>query len=371
MDAVPPSLPTGPTATPRGRTTRPALHPGSRPASVSAPVGSAPATGHLALLLLAVALVAAASGCATRSSQGPVPAPATNATAATTATATTWPRYTLRATRTVQLTPPPGRPFEASALLFLPDGSLITVGNTHGPTPYRIDLPPAGPDATLVALTNWFPSNAVARAIGTVGLALDCEGLALDERGRLYVCEERQRWILRGDTNGVVERLPIDWSPARQHFSSVDANASFEGIAIGNGHLYVANERSSPVILDLDLRSLQLRRDFVIQPSRSSLLGLHYSDLCWFEGRLWILCRQHQVVLQVDPDSRRVLAEFDYGELEDRLGYVTGLPLGIMEGLAVDAHHLWLVTDNNGHDRRSARGDRRPTLLQCPRPDRP
>ncbi len=279
-----------------------------------------------------------------------------------------WPIHSLRSIQNTLLTPPRGSQFDASGLQLMPDGTILTVGNTHGPTPYRIDFLPGGLEAKLVPLTNYFATNAVIAALGANHHTLDCEGLALDDHGRLYECEERERLILRSDNAGHVERLPIDWTPVKGYFSSVDPNASFEGIAIGGGRLYVANERSSPVIITVDLDTLKVKRDFVIQPSKSSWLGLHYSDLCWFDHHLWILCRQHYVVLEVDPSSRRVLAEYDYREIEERLSYVTGLPLGIMEGLAVDRDFIWLVTDNNGDVRKGARKDRRPTLIKCPRP---
>jgi hypothetical protein len=281
-----------------------------------------------------------------------------------------WPHHTLRAEQTTLLTPPRGKRFDASGLQILPDGSLITVGNTHGATPYRIDFLPDRREAKLVPVTDYFPSNAVAEAtVGRQG-ALDCEGFALDSRERLYVCLERERWILRSDRAGHVERLPIDWKPVKKYFSAIDPNASFEGIAIGGNRLYVANERSSPVIIEVDLDSFKVKRDFVVYPSKSSLLGLHYSDLCWFENHLWILCRQHYVVLEIDPATHHVLAEYDYREIEDRLGYATGLPIGIMEGLAVERDYLWLVTDNNGDPRKGTRNDQRPTLIKCRRPDR-
>lgn len=41
-----------------------------------------------------------------------------------------------------------------------------------------------------------------------------------------------------------------------------------------------------------------------------------------------------------------------------------------MEGLAVNRDFIWLVTDNNGLGRVRHREDLRPTLFQCPRPDR-
>ncbi len=282
-----------------------------------------------------------------------------------------WPVHQLRAVQTTLLTPPTGSQFDASGLAIFPDGSIVTVGNEHGPTPYRIDFQPGFKEAKLTPLTNYFSTGAVARAAGGQPVNLDCEGLALDPNGQLYLCEERHRWILRGNAAGQVEVLPIDWTPVKRYFSTVDPNASFEGVAVGGGRLYVANERISPVIITVDLASLKVKRDFVIYPTKSSWLGLHYSDLCWFDNHLWILCRQNYVVLEVDPSSQRVLAEYDYREIEENLSYVTGLPVGIMEGLAVDKDFIWLATDNNGDGRKGARNDRRPTLIKCPRPSRP
>jgi len=187
------------------------------------------------------------------------------------------------------------------------------------------------------------------------------------------VCEEKNRWILRCDARaGRVERLPIDWSPVQRFFNGLDPNASFEGIAIGHGKLYVANERTAPVIIVVDLETLKVTGHFEAYPQAGSFFGTHYSDLCWSVGRLWVLCRQHRVVLEIDPETRQVLAEFDYRAVEDALGYKTGLPIsvGLMEGLAVDRDSIWLLTDNNGMGRGGAARDIRPTLVRCRRPDR-
>jgi hypothetical protein len=200
---------------------------------------------------------------------------------------------------------------------------------------------------------------------------LDCEGIARDEEGRLYLCEESQRWILRCTPGGdKVERLPIDWSPVRGFFTRIDPNASFEGLTIGEGKLFVANERSSPLIIVADLKHLKVKEHFVVYPSSPSLLGTHYSDLAWFDRRLWVLLRHDRVVLEVDPRRKRVIAEYDYRVAEDRLGYRKYLPTGLMEGLWVDEEFIWLLTDNNGLGHADAPKDTRPTLVKCKRPPR-
>ena len=273
-------------------------------------------------------------------------------------------RYVLHADRQISLNAPG---FQASGLLQTTTGDLLTI-NDRGPTLYRVAFRSGAHSAEVVPVTDCFTASQVAPFTPQPPQHLDCEGIAQDPLGRLYICEEGQRWILRCDpASGTVERLSVDWTPVAKSFSS-DGNASFEGIAIGDGKLYVANERSDPLIIVVDLTSLRIIDSFVIQPLTPSFLGiLHYSDLSWHNGHLFVLCRHHRVVLEADPATHQVLAEYDYREIEDSLGYRTRYPTGLMEGLAVDDNTVWLVTDNNGLPR--ANGDTRPTLIHCPRLD--
>jgi len=302
-----------------------------------------------------VALLLLLAGCAT-SPKPASPPPASPA------------QYTLGAEKVLQLNLPGGKEFDASGLLLTPSGDLLTI-NDRGPTLYRIEFLPGAAEANLLPLPNCFTASQLAPFSREKTGHYDSEGIAQDQEGRLYICEEANRWILRCDPKaGLVERLPIDFSSVKSYFSA-DPNASFEGIAIGNGKLYVANERSNPVIIVVDLRSMKVIDHFQVYPQKFSLLGTHYSDLSWYDGKLFVLCRQHRVVLQVDPDSHTVLAEYDYQDLEDRLGYNKQFPgVGIMEGLAVERDYFWLATDNNGFARRGHPNDIRPTLLKCPRP---
>jgi len=290
--------------------------------------------------------------------------------AAPTSPGPAWPQHVLRADRVTLLNSPGGERFDASGLLWTKTGGLLTV-NDRGPRLYRIETRPGGAEADLRPLADCFTPEQLAPLAALKREHYDCEGIAQDEQGRLYLCEELNRWILRCDPKtGRVERLPIDWAPVRDLFSGVDPNASFEGIAIGDGKLYVANERTAALIIVVDLARMKVTGHFTVQPRKSSFFGTHYSDLSWFEGKLWVLCRQHRVVLEVNPRTHEVLAEYDYRELEDQLGYRTQFPVGIMEGLAVDREFIWLATDNNGLERKGTRGDIRPALVRCPRPDR-
>jgi hypothetical protein len=284
-------------------------------------------------------------------------------------TNTDWPVFQLEPDKIWRLNHAGGR-FDASGLLVTPSGEMLSVSD-RGPSVYRIEFHEATNTASLHALTNCFTPARLAPFAQDKWRHYDTEGLAQDDGGRFYICEEGNRWILRCDPkSGLTERLPIDWTPVKDFFDT-DRNASFEGIAIGGDKLYLANERARPVIIVADLTTLKVEDHFTAWPQATSLLGfLHYSGLSWCEGRLWILCRHHRIVIAVDPKTKTVLAEFNYQQLEDGLDYQKELPTGIMEGLAVTPDAIWLVTDNNGLPRIRDSRDIRPTLVRCLRPDR-
>jgi glutamine cyclotransferase len=282
-----------------------------------------------------------------------------------------WPCYTLRAEKTWQLNAPNGERFDASGLLLQKRGQLLTV-NDRGAELYKIDFAPGYDAANLVPLTNVFTDAQLARFAKEKFGRFDCEGIAQDGQGRIYLCEEGNRWILRFDPKTKkVERLPIDWSPVEKYFYPRDRNASFEGIAIGDGKLFVANERQEGRIIVVDLKTLKILDDFTVRPSKTKMQDIHYSDLCWFDGALFALLRENRVVVKIDPKGKRILAEYNFQEMENQpeVIYSEAYSASTMEGLAVDQNYFWLVTDNNGWKRVNYPKDFRSTLFKCKRPD--
>lgn len=302
-----------------------------------------------ALLLFLLTL---ASGCNT--------APKTNAPRAL--------EHRLTVAEAWTLEPPAGR-FDASALLRSSDGRLLTV-NDKTPGLFEIKFTPGDAIARLAPVASLSPDLFRPLATGREW-PWDLEGLAQDGRGALYFSEENYRWILRQPKPGApLERLSIDWAPVSEWFSKTDRNASFEGIAIGHDTLYVANERDVGRIIEVDLKTLRVTGSFHVAPPGTTTSDVHYTDLCWFENELWVLCREHRRVLRVDPKTHAVLESFNYFEIEmdGRYAYRHLLPYGFFEGLSVDADNIWLLVDNNGFFRRSDGTDARPQLFRCPRP---
>ena len=281
-------------------------------------------------------------------------------------------KFTLKCAERWLLASPHGERYDASGLLFLPDHSLLTV-NDRGKGIERIQFRAGTNVADLVPAPTLFSTTGLYSAEVPPPKAHDLEGLALDGQGRIYVSEESRRRVLRFDpATGKGEVLPIDWTPVRKYFDSKDSNASFEGIAVGGDTLYVANERSVGRIIAVDLNTFQIRDHFQVHPIDRPARDVHYSDLSWFDGHLWVLCRESHCVLRVDPATRKVIAEFDYSglELTREMGYLNPFPgYGFFEGLAVDATNIWLAIDNNGFPRLTDSTDHRPSLYRCPRPD--
>ena len=288
------------------------------------------------------------------------------------ASTNSWPCYQLTAEKVWQLNLPQDERFDASGLLLRKNGELLTV-NDRGAALYKIQFSSNASSANLLCLTNCFKDTQLAPFAKEKFDRYDCEGLAEDSSGRIYACEEANRWILRCDPKtGGVERLPIDWTPVKKYFHPTDRNASFEGIAIGGGKLYVANERQEGRIIVLDLKSLKIIDDFTVRPSKTQMQDIHYSDLCWFDGALFALLRDNRVVVKIDPTKHCILAEYSFHAMEQQpeLAYRTTYPTSTMEGLAVDKNYFWLVTDNNGWGRKEFPEDKRPTLFKSRRPDR-
>jgi hypothetical protein len=281
-------------------------------------------------------------------------------------------QYTLRADHIWQMNLPHNQRFDASGLFIEKSGALLTESDQDIGV-YKVVFTQSNDSVDLAQIPDCFTSSQLAPFAAEKYGRYDCEGVTEDAQGRIYLCEEANRWILRWDpkTKGV-ERLDIDWTPVKKYFSD-DRNAAWEGIAINGQTLYVANERKKGRIIAVDLGSLMVTDDFAVAASRSIWPDPHYSDLCWFDGALYALMREDHVILKINPASHLVLAEYNFADMENDsdVDYHKVVPLvtGVMEGLAVDKNYFWLCTDNNGLSRKKHPGDTRPTLFRCRRPD--
>jgi hypothetical protein len=280
--------------------------------------------------------------------------------------------YTLSAAHAWRMNLPQGQRFDASGLFLEKSGDLLTESDQQIGV-YRIRFRSGSDDVNLEQIPDCFTPAQLAPFAREKWGRYDCEGVTEDDQGRIYLCEEGNRWVLRCDPQTkTVQRLDIDLTPVQKYFSN-DRNAAWEGISIHGSTMYLANERKRGRLLVVDLNTLKVTDDFVVRARHSIWYDAHYSDLCWFDGALYVLMREDHVILKVDVATHRVLAEYDFAKMENDRdnAYHKIVPLvtGVMEGLAVDKNYFWLCTDNNGLSRKKYPGDKRPTLFQCRRPD--
>jgi hypothetical protein len=257
------------------------------------------------------------------------------------------------------------RRFDASALTFY-QGKLLTIDDRDGGV-YELTL---GTNSIAEAKgTDLFARRDLMKVAPKRSARFDCEGLATDGSGNLYLSEESQRVIYKRSSDGKLDAIVIDWSPV-QRFFGTDVNASFEGIAVNGNRMYVANERSAARVVVIDLNERKVMDSFFVDSTGFAFGGPHYTDLAFAEGRLFILNRNHRCIFEIEPETKRVLAEYSFAqmELDKAVAYFTDYPTGTMEGLAVDREHFWMITDNNGKGRIADAADSRPTLFRCKRP---
>lgn len=270
-----------------------------------------------------------------------------------------------------QIALPDGKPFDPSALLTTPDGGLFTLNDKEAVL-YRLVARRGEAIAHLMRVPGFFAPEQLAPFRTEKRDRYDVEGLARDDAGRIYVSEEANRWVLRFAPDGSrMERLAIDWSPVTRFFDPKDWNASLEGVAVIGRTLFVANERSLPRIVRVDLDSQKVVGDFSPTFHVPLVNEAHYSDLSTWRGNLFVLVRSRAQILEVDPATEQVVAEYDasFAEKDPAFAYITRYGTGNLEGLAIDADGFWLVTDNNGLGRQQHPDDPRPTLFFCPWPE--
>jgi uncharacterized protein YjiK len=255
--------------------------------------------------------------------------------------------------------------FDASALAFY-KGKLLTINDRDGAV---FEVYPGSNSVAEVKRTDLFSRRELAKVSPKRSARFDCEGLAADPSGNLYLSEESQRMAYKLSSDGKLESIQVDWSPVSRFFGP-DVNASFEGIAVDGDRMYLANERSAARIIVVDLKHTNVVDSFFVDSDGFAFGGPHYTDLAFANHRLLILDRNHRCIFEIEPETKRVLAEYSFAqmELDKTVAYFTDYPTGTMEGLAVDGEYFWMITDNNGKGRIADAADSRPTLFRCKRP---
>jgi hypothetical protein len=229
---------------------------------------------------------------------------------------------------------------------------------------------------------------------GLSGPALDFEGLACDGDGNRYLVSESQLGVLRlppsADEPVAGEWLKLDsalYTEGESRGLWQQINALAEGIAIDAeaGTLWLAAERQARGLLKLQRQGdewkcplagcvlLAERRFLPTEPFGPGILNrevmpVDFSDVVYWQGRLWTLERNAHQVCRRSPLSgqRERCWSFAQSVLVEPYFYPDA-PFGLAEALMIGDDGIVIGLDNN--DRARPDGDTRPWVFHFALPD--
>jgi uncharacterized protein YjiK len=257
--------------------------------------------------------------------------------------------------------------FQPSGLAFRGE-RLLTVSDKHDSAVHEIIL--GETSATLRTFVAFAPP-----AEGSE--PLDFEGIAADADGALLLASEARYRALRVDLGGGATWL----TPSLEGIGHAAGlfrkyNANLEGIArLADGRLLLAAEREPRGLIELpangDLSSARVwampESIYAVPSGRDT----DFSDLAVDGRRTYVLERNSHLVVRIERIAERweEREAWSYATTENdpRFAY-RGSPYGVVEGLAIDRDHVYLVTDNNRLPRAADPNDRRPQLFVFAKP---
>ena len=215
--------------------------------------------------------------------------------------------------------------------------------------------------------------NAFAQLAVSGGKAhkFDLEGLAAAGNGRLWAVDERDRLLLEYDiSSGSIRYLAGYRELALWHeqLAGGGINNGFEGIALLEDRLYIANEMFPSLIVRYRVdNSDEIVPDTVFAiKGAQDITGLESSD-----GALYALGRSASLVYRLDPSSGEVAAVATFRREGDSQGYRYRQRMDQYrnsEGLAVGDGRIFIVLDGNFQSSLVDENQRLPLLLIYKRP---
>ncbi|MGI4838809.1 MAG: esterase-like activity of phytase family protein [Janthinobacterium lividum] len=244
----------------------------------------------------------------------------------------------------------------------------------------RFDVPTPAPSGLSWGM------NVRTWAAGFVrGGTLDFEGISCDAAGNRYLVSEARAQVLKISPEGEAQWLNISPALVREARAAgllAHFNAIFEGLAINpaGDQLWLAAERSRRGLLKANLHGSEwtcdgacvlLSEDGVqarpaaAMPSDMPLV-IDFSDLAWFNGKLYTLERNAYQICRRDTRTVAVERCWSFADAALTPARRYAKPYGVAEALVVDAQGAWIGNDNNDWARGD--GDVRPIVWRFAAP---
>lgn len=241
---------------------------------------------------------------------------------------------------------------------------------------FRIELKPKPALVKVMQLDSnwlneWYSENSESGRYDTEGIAY-CNG-------KFYLAEESTRTVLEVRIGGDFYRpigIKPDWSSfhAKKYsmnpFSGIK-NAGLEAIACHSekDSLFIFNERQFRMAYVLGLGNSKLQSQFTFPsgseyPSKKgdSWVFPDFAGAHFHAGKLYILIRNRQQIVEIDPSSFKVLRRWTYGDSAKKIFKQSDV-FGIAEGLAIQEGHFYIVLDHNLWQHKES-GIRNPVILK-------
>ena len=272
-------------------------------------------------------------------------------------------------------------------------GSLVFVSDKHDDRIFQVVLAQADAQQQTVPVTQFrtlktIPAPPLSEfsvwqqskrtLVEFIGLAggYDWEGITCDAQGNAYLVSEYYFAVLKVSPDGHGQ-----WVTPSLYAQGVAAgafqrdNAYLEGIALWDEDIWLAVEREPRGLIQVSAAHTARFRVQSGPVLSEQELPWDYTGLSVWQNQLYVLERNHHRVCAAQPVAQ-VAADvmspcYSFEHLPAQWGFESG-PYGTAEGLVVEDHALWIITDNNGKARLNPPPsqtaadlpDTRPVLLQ-------
>lgn len=212
-------------------------------------------------------------------------------------------------------------------------------------------------------------------------MALDLEGMDIDENGNFYLLCERCFAVIRVTPEGKTDWVsPAFYEQGLKKGLFVTDGAGGEALAfIGKNKLLISAERQPRGLLTMDITNRKkpavtaysMNKTSIYHPEErnTDITGFYFDH-----GDLWCLSRNSETIFRFvyTDDEYWEKDVYSFGHVTNNEDYAyQDMTFGMAEGFTMDGQYIYIVLDNNAIARAQDPEDKRPLLLIFQRPDMP
>jgi len=260
--------------------------------------------------------------------------------------------------------------FQPSGLTII-DGCLYTVSDKHDHFIYSLELKGDTAKAT--------PAVEIPLPFFSFIHSFDFEGITHDNAGNFYLASETQYRILKVSPDGKKANwITPDLKPAGQKVGLFQTiNAYIEAICcISPNNFILGAERQCRGFLEVN-SGKELIQITAYSSEKSKFrfpdaTNTDFSGLCFFRNNIYVLERNAYLFSRLKRENDQLVEttgwSYRHVETAETFRYAN-MRFGKAEGLCIDKNIIYIIVDNNNHQRFNNPEDRKPILMLFHHPD--